>query len=79
MQISKWGNSLSVRLPKEVVEALGLKEGDDVKIVESGERSLALSHSQSKEEALKILRRLHKYRGLMPDGFKFNRDDANER
>jgi antitoxin MazE len=28
MQVSKWGNSLAVRLPAAVVEALGLKEGD---------------------------------------------------
>ena len=27
MQVSKWGNSLAVRLPAVVVEALGLKEG----------------------------------------------------
>ncbi len=30
MRVSKWGNSLAVRLPAEVVEALGLKEGDEV-------------------------------------------------
>ncbi len=29
MLVSKWGNSLAVRLPKEVVEKLGLKEGDN--------------------------------------------------
>ena len=27
MQVAKWGNSLAVRLPAIVVEALGLKEG----------------------------------------------------
>ncbi len=32
MQVSKWGNSLAVRLPAAVVEALGLKEGDDIEI-----------------------------------------------
>lgn len=32
MQVSKWGNSLAVRLPSAVVEALRLKEGDDVRI-----------------------------------------------
>ncbi len=29
MQVSKWGNSLAIRLPAAVVEALKLKEGDD--------------------------------------------------
>ena len=34
MQVAKWGNSLAVRLPAElVVEALGLKEGDEIEIV----------------------------------------------
>ena len=30
MQVSKWGNSLAIRLPAAVVEVLGLKEGDDI-------------------------------------------------
>jgi antitoxin MazE len=30
MPVSKWGNSLTVRLPKAVVEALGLKAGDEI-------------------------------------------------
>ena len=32
MQVSKWGNSLVVRLPATVVEALKLKEGDEIEI-----------------------------------------------
>jgi len=39
MQVSKWGNSLAVRLPAAVVDALGLKEGDDIEIRIAGERS----------------------------------------
>ncbi len=30
MQISKWGNSLAVRLPMEYIRAAGLKEGDEL-------------------------------------------------
>jgi antitoxin MazE len=30
MQISKWGNSLAVRLPMDYTRAVGLKEGDEV-------------------------------------------------
>jgi antitoxin MazE len=33
MQVSKWGNSLAVRLPAVVVDTLGLKEGDNIEIV----------------------------------------------
>ena len=30
MRVSKWGNSLAVRLPATVVDALGLKESDQI-------------------------------------------------
>jgi antitoxin MazE len=30
MLVSKWGNSLAIRLLKTVVDTLGLKEGDDI-------------------------------------------------
>jgi antitoxin MazE len=33
MQVSKWGNSLAVRLPKVLVDQLGLKEGDELNVV----------------------------------------------
>jgi antitoxin MazE len=32
MKVAKWGNSLAIRLPAAVVDALELKEGDEVEI-----------------------------------------------
>ena len=32
MQVAKWGNSLAVRLPAAVVQALDLKEGEEVEL-----------------------------------------------
>ncbi len=32
MKVARWGNSLALRLPAAVVEALALKEGDDVQV-----------------------------------------------
>jgi antitoxin MazE len=32
VQVAKWGNSLAIRLPAAVVEALELKAGDDIEI-----------------------------------------------
>ena len=32
MRVSTWGNSLAIRLPASVVEALRLKEGDEVEV-----------------------------------------------
>ena len=38
MQVAKWGNSLAVRLPAAVVEALELEEGDQIEILVAGLR-----------------------------------------
>jgi len=76
MQVSKWGNSLAVRLPQIVVEALKLKEGDEIEITIAGMRHFEVSRDPKREEALKRLRAL---RRPLPPGFKFDREEANER
>ena len=74
MQVSKWGNSLAVRLPAAVVEVLDLKEGDDIEIHVTGSRNLEISKAP---EARKILTRLRKYRGKLPADFKFDRFESH--
>jgi antitoxin MazE len=76
MQVSRWGNSLAVRLPRAVVDALGLKEGDEIEITVAGRRHFAVSRDQRREQALKRLRAL---RRPLPPGFKFDRTEVNER
>jgi antitoxin MazE len=76
MQVSKWGNSLAIRLPAGVVEALELKEGDDIEVRVAGSRILDVEKKPSPEEWLQRMRRL---RGLIPADFKFDRDEANAR
>jgi antitoxin MazE len=76
MHVSKWGNSLAVRLPQAVVEALELKEGDEIEITVTGMRHFEVSRDRRREDALKRLRAL---RRPLPPGFKFDRDEANER
>lgn len=76
MQVAKWGNSLAVRLPATVVEALKLKEGDDIEIHVAGARAFEVRKSASARE---LLARLRKYRGKLPPDFKFDRLEANER
>ncbi len=75
MQVSKWGNSLAVRLPAKLVEQLGLKEGDDVEIV-AADHGLAIARTPDR---LELLAELRKFRGIMPAHFKFDREEANER
>jgi len=76
MQISKWGNSLAIRLPATVVEALKLKEGDEVEVHVAGERAFDIARDRSRERALKRIRTLSK---PLPPDWKFDRDDANAR
>ncbi len=76
MQVAKWGNSLAVRLPTAVVEALSLREGDDIEIEVAGARTFEI---RKKPEACELLARLRKYRGRLPADFKFDRLDAHAR
>jgi antitoxin MazE len=76
MRVAKWGNSLAVRLPRSVVEALQLSAGDAIEIQVVGPRSLEIVRSPAPRE---LLSRLRKYRGQLPAGFKFDRLEANER
>jgi antitoxin MazE len=76
MRIARWGNSLAVRLPADVVEALDLKKGDDIEIQIAGRRSLGVTR---RPDRLDLLRRLRGFRGRLPADFKFDRNDANAR
>ena len=76
MHVAKWGNSLAVRLPAAVVEALSLREGDDIEIEVAGARTFEI---RKKPEARELLARLRKYRGRLPADFKFDRLDAHAR
>ncbi len=74
MHVGKWGNSLAVRLPKAIVERLRLKEGDsfDAELF-----TRALQRAQiPREEAL---RRIVELQRPLPEGYKFNREEANAR
>jgi antitoxin MazE len=79
MQIGRWGNSLAVRLPKAVVERLGLREGDelDSSMIETAVTAARQQEmDRRREEALKWIasRRLK-----LPSDYKFDREEANAR
>ncbi|HRJ69878.1 MAG TPA: AbrB/MazE/SpoVT family DNA-binding domain-containing protein [Beijerinckiaceae bacterium] len=76
MQVSKWGNSLAVRLPKALVEELGLKEGDKIDLVKAAPGQFAVAKDTRRAEALARMAA----RGLeRPADFKFDREEANRR
>lgn len=76
MQVSRWGNSLAVRLPKALVDQLGLKEGDELDVVAAERGQLSVVKDTRREEALKRIAELN---WELPPGYKFDRDEANER
>jgi antitoxin MazE len=76
MLVSRWGNSLAIRLPSAVVEALELKEGDAIDIRVAGERAFDIDRDRGRERALERLRTLRK---PIPAGWRFDRDEANAR
>jgi len=76
MQVSKWGNSLAVRLPKALVDQLGLAPGDELNVVEASKQQIAVEKVDKRAEFLKQMRQ---FRWPAPQDFKFDRDEANER
>ncbi len=76
MQVSKWGNSLAIRLPAAVVETLALKEGDEIEVIVADTRTFGVKRAPGPRD---VLARLRKYRGRLPADFKFDRWAANER
>lgn len=76
MQVAKWGNSLAVRLPAAVVEALGLEPGDEIEIEVVGARAFEIRRRPAGRELLASLR---KFRGRLPADFRFDRLEAHER
>jgi antitoxin MazE len=76
MKVAKWGGSLAVRLPKELVDAMGLKEGDDLRVDRASQSVIQLTKRRTREE---ILIELQKFKFSVPDDYVFDRDDANAR
>ena len=76
MQVAKWGNSLAVRLPTAVVDALALKEGDQIEIRVAADREFEVRRDRSRQKAIERLRRL---RRALPAGFTFDREEVHER
>lgn len=75
MQVAKWGNSLAVRLPADLVRELGLKEGDQIDLVKD-DGAVKVRRQLRAEEVLEGLRR---FRGRLRAAERLSREEANER
>ena len=76
MLVSKWGNSLAVRLPRSVVDGLDLKSGDRLEIVSATAEQVVLAKDRRRVQAVERMRA----RALpLPADYVFDRDAANLR
>ena len=76
MRVAKWGNSLALRLPVKVVKELELVEGDEVELRATGPKTLEVFRDDDRQWAMRRIREISK---PLPPGWKFDRDEANER
>ena len=76
MHVAKWGNSLAVRLPKALVEKLGLRAGDEVALSPLPGRAIGV---EKVDRGAEFLARMAEFNVPAPEGYAFDRDEANER
>ncbi len=77
MQVSRWGNSLAVRLPKALVDQLGLKEGDELRVVAAKAGTIEVETREAQRR--RALERMAARNWTLPEGYRFDRDEANAR
>ena len=75
MKVAKWGNSLAIRIPADVVRELGIVEGDEVTL-EKLQNAIGIRRAITRKEAVDAIRRLAK---PLPAGYTFDREEANAR
>jgi antitoxin MazE len=76
MRVSKWGDSLAVRLPKKLVMELNLQAGDELVVVEASKRQISV---EKVDQRAQFLESMERFRWASPEDWKFDRDEANER
>lgn len=76
MRVSKWGNSLAVRLPAGMVEDMQLKEGDEIELINADRDTFIV---QRYDDPAAMLQRIRRFRGRLPERYVFDRDDAHAR
>jgi antitoxin MazE len=75
MRIAKWGTSLAVRLPKKLVDEMGLKPGDEIDVVKAEGNKLAIEKIDRREQFLKAM---EQFCWSAPEDYRFGRDEADE-
>ena len=76
VRVAKWGGSLAVRLPKRLVEEMGLTAGDELAIVEASKAALLVDKVDRRRD---FLARMEQFRWAASEDYRFDREDANSR
>jgi antitoxin MazE len=76
MKFAKWGNSIAVRIPAEVVVKLGISPNEEAQIKVTGENSFEITRDRSRQQAIEKLRKL---RFALPNNYVFNRDEIYDK
>ncbi len=77
MRVFKLGHSLAVRLPKALVDRLGLERGDELSIVAA---NMGVIQVETKEDQRRrAVDQLASLNWTLPPDYKFDRNEANER
>jgi antitoxin MazE len=76
VKFAKWGNSIAVRIPADVVAKLGITTDEEAQIKVTGEHSFEVTRDRRREEAIEKLRKM---RFVVPDDYVFNRDEIYDR
>ena len=59
--VSKWGNSLGIRVPSDITAATGISEGDKVEITSRSDGSIIIRKKKKDVAQLKAFGALHRY------------------
>jgi antitoxin MazE len=57
-QLSKWGHSLAVRIPRSVVQSAGLREGDRLKVGAADDGSVVIRPVRRKHSLEELVSRI---------------------
>ena len=79
MQIGKWGNSLAVRLPREVIEDCGFKAGDviDSEVFKQAVKIVDQAAIEARRD--EAMKKFDERAFALPPDWKFDREEANWR
>jgi antitoxin MazE len=76
MQVSRWAVSVAVRLSKKLAGKMGLNPDDELNVVEAAEGTIVVGKIEKRS---RFLKEMETFRWPAPDGYTFDRNEANER